>query len=1160
MKKLFTLFALMCLMVSGAWAQLPEESGVYQIQNISGEGSVTGRGYLIDYTSWANGPSIGNCPWSTYRDKHPVNENDNVATCSLWYVYKDTDGYYIFSLSTLNNKKDPRFLNVGTSKNATTYSASKVLLDIVTNSSNSSAVSIKNHTSSDGTNYLAMGCGYTSGSQAVVMSDGMSDGGTKLSFIPCANTLTDSQKLLIKKGISLIVTSPFDANKVYTIDNTDFGKRGKLAYNPVGGNNVGLADVSYNTQYANLHAKTTDSSVGINWSIIQGTNGLYTLKCTKNDKYITGTSKAIWGTTATEFYCIDNSGSYSFVQKGTDNYLTASCGWAPASSEGPVQIRTYEENACEFKIAEGEEIQVTYTITITGAPDEDDVKLYYKGEPCGQTLEASNIKKEDFTATQIPGYTYTITINETEKTITVTYTAGKYKFEDLHVNGLPERFQRVVEINGVCYTKSEIESAKPVFDGPNVQPVEIPGYTASMSFTDKAITVTYTAVNPLDFDLNTDYYVTIKGPNGYIYYSESDNTINYEGSSRSLSNRAAWRLSIESGTKTLTNGQSGQTLTFDDSWEYEAVPFQIVAKVNVNEDDGKGYAVLGTDKAYNNGFLFATNEAFPGLTYGNLTSFGKVGAGVENHGQNDNPSIAITYYTQEQAEVGVKELTYRMVDWYNHIDMTGYQTMESLGIYFTEDGQLDLEKTTQSGVELYENVFTMLYFADLSMDENGVIPYFISPEYYITALNAFNNACASRDIVLPKVGEAYKLSVRTKDYFKENAQGAYVVHRKYLKADGTLTENKEEASVFVLGEAGENFLFASNDNTEINYLTAEGEKTTDYDASTCAFTYGQMSSLSANDNIVTDPNDRIGTFFLVINGKVVTANGADNTWTWTDEKDVPYMNDNYTSCIEMEDVDYPYNKVTMTAGNDRVKYTGSFATIYLPFPMTMPAGVEVYEGTEEKLCHVTKGLNADGQKVDLNEDITFLRLNCIKDNTAAAYIPAGAYILYSENAGEGNFTSLPAPAAGEELAQTGDKNVFVGSTENPEVYAHKGIWGEPIEGDTDLWSTFLSNNIGTPYVLGNKSKTNVTDDYAVTGIGFYEYKGDTYPKGKAIYMKDSTTPAKSLKLDFGGIVTAIEALHGNTTSAEIYDLQGRRLDKVQKGQINVINGQKVMFN
>ena len=200
------------------------------------------------------------------------------------------------------------------------------------------------------------------------------------------------------------------------------------------------------------------------------------------------------------------------------------------------------------------------------------------------------------------------------------------------------------------------------------------------------------------------------------------------------------------------------------------------------------------------------------------------------------------------------------------------------------------------------------------------------------------------------------------------------------------------------------------------------------------------------------------------------------------------------------------------------EHEGGYASIWLPFPMKFSDGIEVYKGTTNY------------------EDLLILEQVNSDDIVAA-----GGYILRDPNqtADKVEQLVLPAPGNGENMVTPKDvAQAFVGSTENPLVVKEA------------VWNTFAAKYTGTPYVLAKKT----------SGMGFYKYNdsGNFLPKGKAIWFAP-TANAESVKFGFREIVEAIKALNGESTDVEIYDLQGHRLNKVEKGQINVINGKKVMF-
>ena len=382
-------------------------------------------------------------------------------------------------------------------------------------------------------------------------------------------------------------------------------------------------------------------------------------------------------------------------------------------------------------------------------------------------------------------------------------------------------------------------------------------------------------------------------------------------------------------------------------------------------------------------------------------------------------------------------------------------------------------------------------------------------EHFTQALDAYNDVVSLGvdDLVLPENGHAYKFSVRSTDGTK----------RWYLKNDGGVSTNEADAAIFVMGASNnEDFgsIFVTNNNGNIKYLKSNGTSTATYAEGYCDFTIDPMVTAS-NSYISTDKSARFGTFYLKAmrrhdkgssdntHGTIILKEGNQS---WDKSMD-PYMNGTFSSAIEMTEVEYPYTAPNLikNAGD-----AGSFASIWLPFPMIFPEGVEVYKGTQERTV----------------AGDPYLGLTQVDTDHAVA---AGGYIIYSESLTGGIQVQ---PVAGTPEDKHGeDDAAFFGSTE-PDY----------------TWSQFTAAHSGTPYVLANKSK----------GIGFYKYTGTVLPKGKAIWMKEDGS-AETVKFGFDDIISAIEALHGNTSNAAIYDLQGHRLDKAQKGQINVINGKKIMF-
>ncbi|MBQ0165463.1 MAG: hypothetical protein KBS75_09760 [Bacteroidales bacterium] len=108
----------------------------------------------------------------------------------------------------------------------------------------------------------------------------------------------------------------------------------------------------------------------------------------------------------------------------------------------------------------------------------------------------------------------------------------------------------------------------------------------------------------------------------------------------------------------------------------------------------------------------------------------------------------------------------------------------------------------------------------------------------------------------------------------------------------------------------------------------------------------------------------------------------------------------------------------------------------------------------------------------------------------------------------------------------------------------KGIAGDKSM-DTELVKTIQqSTHI---YVL---SKVDGT-------MGFYNFGGSTLAAHKAFYAPKNTTKVNGFILDFGGLTEGVSTVMGATNLKAGFDIQGRRINKMQKG-INILNGQKII--
>ncbi len=101
--------------------------------------------------------------------------------------------------------------------------------------------------------------------------------------------------------------------------------------------------------------------------------------------------------------------------------------------------------------------------------------------------------------------------------------------------------------------------------------------------------------------------------------------------------------------------------------------------------------------------------------------------------------------------------------------------------------------------------------------------------------------------------------------------------------------------------------------------------------------------------------------------------------------------------------------------------------------------------------------------------------------------------------------------------------------------------------------------IGSDIVIATAVANSYILSFGSNGLGFYEWSTHPLEAHKAYVIKDSTNPAKALTFrfedDMTGINDAITEFKSDSSQVEIYNLNGIRLSKPQKG-INIINGRK----
>lgn len=355
---------------------------------------------------------------------------------------------------------------------------------------------------------------------------------------------------------------------------------------------------------------------------------------------------------------------------------------------------------------------------------------------------------------------------------------------------------------------------------------------------------------------------------------------------------------------------------------------------------------------------------------------------------------------------------------------------------------------------------------------------------------ALNNYWSAREVVMPEDGKAYHL---------HNIQQAGDGYLLAGSEKGLVVKNYEAANLdadatFVC-HALENGQYIFVSATKGDYVCWRGHQggyngntglTAEYAGPQCSFTltsYGETAAPGTFSLLAKRNDGTTGTFILA-------ANGSFNAWG-----DTKCWQSGYSNLFRLEEADYTYNNVTLqTPANDSGANAGQWATLYLPYAVTIPEGVEAY----------TAWLKDN-----------YLMLELVEGNTLAR---GEAVVLHSDNNSYGH---------------------FVPSTESPEKDENNVLLGTV--------STDEATPAGVTYALSGAFQN---------GVGFYPYRAATLPAGKAYYVATNAS-APALLFAIGGTTTGIgTATAAPAAESAIYDLSGRRVDAAGKG-IYITGGKKV---
>lgn len=314
--------------------------------------------------------------------------------------------------------------------------------------------------------------------------------------------------------------------------------------------------------------------------------------------------------------------------------------------------------------------------------------------------------------------------------------------------------------------------------------------------------------------------------------------------------------------------------------------------------------------------------------------------------------------------------------------------------------------------------------------------------------------------------------------------------------------------MFVNAAAGQYLVWKGNGNNDAQKGKNENKGVMEsYEETWAALTLGTMASASANfgTGSLTQATAENVFGLMTLYSRRNDATSGNNVYSYLINRDNgnfdaandPYFNGTFSTGIRIEEAPAYLNTVNL---QQPVGDSYAYSTVYLPFAVDVPQGVEAFTGS------LSEG-----------EGGTTLRLTGIGDGV----IPARTAAVLRGTT-DGSLALVPATATGTAVEANALQGTLDASATTPaNTYALSGAFAE--------------------------------------GIGFYPYTATTLPAGKAYLTLTDAQAVQKLAFSFGQGTTGIDAIEAGAAdkAATWYDLSGRRVDNPTKG-VYIVNGKKVI--
>ncbi len=570
----------------------------------------------------------------------------------------------------------------------------------------------------------------------------------------------------------------------------------------------------------------------------------------------------------------------------------------------------------------------------------------------------------------------------------------------------------------------------------------------------------------------TPYYT-----NGYIYFTQGihfTNQAHHTLGNTANADAAATKGNPFKATSWAHALSAGSTFTFEPLIDAE---IEKLYTVSISGDEGKGYLMCSTgEKAKNGGFIVIEDISAITLT----------GAPVEGFTSSvaiNDKTIALTYtLTDEEAQKRLMAVIQDTQNNYLGLSGVGYPSE-------TSTARTSLESTVTT-LEAQCNAAT-LTAADY-------------PTALATLTEKLNAYKATPDIEMPVSGEAYFIK-----HIKYDGSYEYVWENEgELRAH---TADPSTTAVFIYVETGEGkgvFVNAAT-GKYLSYKTMQ----TDYTPSIAQITLTSANNITIGSLITKTPP--FGSFRLDVVGRSAAESNYPSSLIFSTEG-LPddcsatfFFQTGHSNIFQIEKAVtkartdyYTANKPTL-----RSKEAKAYATLYLPYAVTLPADIAAYYAAATE-----------------NGKVTMTPIG----NDEARIIPKNTgVVLITEVAEAGKRTLNPALSTGTAVTTNRLTGIV---NEGEELTVEDGYTLCALSGE------------------GNRS------------IGFYLFNGT--PKPGTAYLSvptDMLGSANGLMFNFDNISTGIGSITTPTNKSTcVYDLSGRRVENPTQG-LYIVDGKKVFI-